>query len=136
MKKFIQALEEQGIMEAIVESAISTERITGIPVGQEVLEMILDFHMMIDEDLEDLFLQEASAIAMRSIFKHVQKKVVERQKVEAMNDVDFDGLFAKATGKVPLKEEVKKAIDSLNEEIKKLNESFADMTKSWFDDCK
>lgn len=121
MKKFIKALEDKGIMENIVTSGIITEKMTGIPVGHEGLEMILDFHMTIDEDPEDIFLQEAHAIAVKSIFKYVQKQIAERQKVEALNDVDFEGLFAKATGKAPVKEEVKK------EESKDLNAKIEDM---------
>lgn len=96
MKKFIKALEDQGIMEGIITSGIVTEKITGEPVSIGGLEMILDFHMTIDEELEDIFLQEAHAIAMKSVFKYVQKQILERQKVEAMDCVDFKGMFEKA----------------------------------------
>lgn len=121
MKKFIKALEDKGIMEAIVVSGVFTEKVTGRPAPQDGLEMILDLHMWQDEELEDIFLQEAHAIAVKSVFKYVQKQIVERQKVNALNDVDFEGLFAKATGKAPLKEEVKK------EESKDLNAKIEDM---------
>lgn len=120
MKKFIEALEKNGGMGRIVNSAIMSEKVTGRPVQQEGLHMILDFEMAMDENLEDIFLQEAHAIAVKSVFKYVQKQIVERQKVEAMNGVDFDGLFAKATGKTPSKEAEQKKETN----VEKLAEEF------------
>jgi hypothetical protein len=146
MKKFIKALEDKGIMKGIVDSAIITENITGCHVNQNGLEMILDFHMMKDEDLEDIFLQEAHAIAVKSVFKYVEKQIAERQKVEAMNGVDFDALFAKATGKTPSNEDAKKEeskdLDAKIEDImleslsKALDEIFDDILKKMVNDCK
>lgn len=107
-------------MERTVDSGIFTEKMTGRPVGQNGLEMILELEMTRGEDLEDIFLQEAHAIAMNSIFKYVQKQIVERQKVEAMDNVDFDGLFAKATGKTPSKEAEQKKETN----VEKLAEEF------------
>lgn len=146
MKKFIKALEGKGIMKEIVDSAVITEKMMGRPVQQDGLEMILDFHMTIDENLEDIFLQEAHAIAVKSIFKYVQKQVVERQKVEALVGVDTDALYAKATGKTASKEQVQKEESKdLNARIedmvmesmsKALDDMFGNMLKSMFDDCK
>lgn len=149
MKKFIEALEKNGGMGRIVNSAILSEKVTGRPVSQEGLHLILEFEMAMDENLEDIFLQEAHAIAVKSVFKYVQKQIVERQKVEAMNGVDFDGLFAKATGKTPSKEqkeqEQKEESKDLNDRIedmvlksmsKALDEMFGNMLKATFDDCK
>lgn len=82
--------------------------------------MILEFEMAMDENLEDIFLQEAHAIAVKSVFKYVQKQIVERQKVEAMNGVDVDALFAKATGKTPSKEAEQKKETN----VEKLAEEF------------
>ena len=95
MKKFIKELEDRGIMKEMVDSAIITEKITGCPVNQDGMELVLGFHMGFEEDLEDLFVEESNAIAMNSVFKYFQKLITERQKVEALNDVDFDALFAK-----------------------------------------
>lgn len=120
MKKFIKALEDKGIMERIVDSGIFTEKMTGRPIEQGGLEMILEFEMVKDENLEDIFLQEAHAIAVNSIFKYVQKQIVERRKVEAMDNVDVDGLFAKATGKTPSKEAEQKKESN----VEKLAEEF------------
>lgn len=137
MKKFIKALEDKGIMKSIVDSAVITENITGCHVNQNGLEMILDFNMMKDEDLEDIFLQEAHAIAVKSVFKYVEKQIAERQKVEAMNDVDFDALFEKATGKTPSKEESKN-LDAKIEDMmlksmsKALDEMFSEILKNNF----
>lgn len=104
MKKFIKALEDKGIMEKIIDSGIRTEKMTGRPVEQGGLETILGFEAMRNKDLEEIFIQESHAIAMNSIFKYVQKQIVERQKVEALVGVDTDALYAKATGKTSSKE--------------------------------
>lgn len=147
MKKFIKALEDNGIMKRIVDSAVITEKITGEPVSIGGLEMILDFHMTIDEDLEDIFLQEAHAIAVKSIFKYVQEQILERQKAEYVADIDMENLFKKMTGQKEAEEPVKKpevpndlekkieemVLGSLQDVVKEL---FTDMMKPMFDDCK
>lgn len=121
MKKFIKALESSGIMENIVRSAIMTEKLTGMPVGQSGVEMVLEEHMSEDEDLEDVFLQEAHEIAMKSVFEHVQKQIEEQKKLEVMN-VD------------KLKD---KEIEAIIEAIAKkfIDEAF-DILKNMIDDCK
>ena len=145
MKRFIKALEDNGAMDRIVKSAFETEKLTGRPVSQEGLNLILDFEMAMDVDLEDIFLQEAHKIAVKSVFKYMQKKVVEKQKIEALNDVDVDALFAKATGKKPSKKQVQKEESKdLNDKIeemvlesmsKALDGLFSDVLKAIINDC-
>jgi hypothetical protein len=143
MKNFIKALEDKGIMNILVNSAILTEKITGIPVAQNGLEMILEHKFKEDEDLEDMFLQEAHGIAMKSVFKYVQKQIEERQKVEALNDVDFDTLFKKAFGQESSKKNVQeKSLDDEIEErlLESMSKAFSnaleDIVKDMFKDCK
>ena len=85
MKNFIKKLEDRGTMEIMVKSAISTEKIAGRPVSQIGLEMFLEKQMEEDEELEDIFLQEAHYMAMKSVFEYMQKKIEERKEVEASN---------------------------------------------------
>lgn len=143
MKNFIKALEDKGIMKSMIDSAILTEKITGTPVGQNCLEMILDCNFEEDEDLEDIFLQEAHEIAMKSVFKYVQKQIEERQKVEALDSVDFDTLFKKAIEQEPSKKDVQeKSLDDKIEEIllesmsKVFSNALEDILKDMFKDCK
>lgn len=82
MKRFIKALEDNGAMDRIVKSAFETEKITGRPVSQEGLNLILDFEMAIDEDLEDIFLQEAHKIAVKSVFKYMQKRLLKNRSLK------------------------------------------------------
>ena len=134
MKRFIKALEDKGIMENLVDSGVSTEKMTGASVRQQGMELILQYEMMKDEDLEDIFLQEAHAIAMESVFEHVKKQIDERHKVEVMEDVDVDALFAKATGKTPFREDLDGKIEEmlLNSLSRVLDDVLSDVLKSKF----
>jgi hypothetical protein len=126
MKKFIKELEDKGIMKRIVESGVFTENLTGHCVDVSGLEMILEREMSMDEDLEDIFLQEAHEIAMNKVFEYVHKQIEERQKVDALNDVDFDDLFAKATSK---EEKIKK-----NEDLEsKIEDAFMESVSKAFE---
>lgn len=143
MKKFIKALEEKGIMEKLIDSLVVSEKFAGIPVGQtqDAVKMILEFEMSKEEELEDLFLQEAHEIAMTFVFEYVKKQIVEKQKVEALNGVNFNALFEKATKKKEIlkkDEELDKKIENLVLDAmeKTLHEFLGDMLKNMFDDCK
>ena len=104
MKKFIKALENKGIMKSIVDSAIRGEKFIGSPMEQGALEMILEFEMSNDEDLEDIFLQEAHAIAMNSVFKYVQKQIEEKKKTDDVEDNNEDDSVGKLICALLLKE--------------------------------
>jgi hypothetical protein len=136
MKKFIKALEDGGVMERIISSGTMLEKWGG-SISEEGLNEILESVMKSDENLEDIFLQEAHAIAVKSVFKCVQKKILERQKIEALNHVNVDALFAKATGKKPVKEEPKIDYITTTRALSALfDEMFVDILRNRFDDGK
>lgn len=84
MKKFIKELEDRGIMKTMVDSAIITEKITGCPVRQDGMEMILGLRMKTDEDLEDIFIKEAMETAMKSVFEYLQEQISEKKKEQSV----------------------------------------------------
>ena len=109
MKNFIKALDERGITEAIVKSAIMTEKVTGRSITKGGLALILDYHMTEDEELEDIFLMDAHEIALDIVLDCIQKNVDAKKK----NNVEVEkSLF----------EELKNVID--------------DFFKNLEDDCK
>lgn len=141
MKKFIKALEDRGIMKSIVNSAILTEKVTGCSVNQEGLAMILDFKMTNDENLKDIFIQEAHEIAVKSVFEYVQKQIDEKEKVEALNNVDVEELFKKATRNAPIKEESKDMNDKIEDMLlesfsRVMDDVLTDLFKNMMDDGK
>ena len=110
MKKFIKALEDAGIMKKMVNSACKVEKMTGEPIKQRGMEMILELELARNEELLEIFFEETNEIAMKSIFKYLQKQILERQKTESLEEVDVDSLLEKALGKTSSKEESKKKL--------------------------
>lgn len=86
MKKFIKALEDRGVIKNLVDTAFTSERVLGCPIRKEAVEVILEFEMMQNENLEDIFLQEAHELAMNLVFEHVQKQVAETKGKKSAQD--------------------------------------------------
>ena len=146
MKKFIKALEDKGTIEFLVSSSMFTEEISGGSISMNDVEKILDLEFRRDEDLEHIFLEEAHIVAKKSVFEYVKKQILERQKAEVMNKVDFDGLLEKATGNMPEQKKESKDLDAkiedmLFESLSKVadelfKELFNNITKNILDDGK
>lgn len=132
MKKFIEAIKEQGIMDKMVKSCAMANKAMGtdnVPVG--AVAMMLKFEMMKDEDLAEIFFDEVSEIGFKAVTEVLQKELQEFEKCEALKDVDPDALFAKATG-AEQKQEDKKD-DALENAIINLLDT---VMKSIMDDLK
>lgn len=125
MKEFIKALEDKGIMEGIIESHIFAQSLVKHPIDKGGLEMILNLEMADDEELSDLFDEEACNLATDAVFKYVQEKVLEKEAEKALDDVDVDGLFEKAT----CEKKTVKFDESLHDALSKIFEAILDDLK-------
>lgn len=128
MKKFIKALEDNGGMKRIVDSAITKERLSGTSITEEGLNLLLDFEMAFNNESEDIFLQEARKLAVKKVFEYVQKQVEEKKsKTDKMDDASVDK-----------KEDIDEKIEDMIMECmsKALDSVLADVLKHAFDSCK
>lgn len=137
MKKFIEAIKEQGIMDRMVKSVIHTSEITGkddCPVG--AVGLMLKFEMLHNDDLFELFMDSVSELGFKAVHEVLMKEVQEYEKCEALKDCDPDALFAKATGKeAPAKEE-KQDMNKKDDIDKAIMNLLDTVVKSIMDDLK
>lgn len=85
MKKFIEVLKENGMMDRLVDCVRRTNEMTGkdkAPVS--AISMILKFEMMKDNTLADLFFDEATKLAFKQVTEYVNGQVQETEKTEAL----------------------------------------------------
>lgn len=90
---------------------------------------ILKFEMMKDESLFEIFMEEIQEVGFKVIADYINKQVQESEKMDAMNKVDPDALFRKATGQED-NEENHEAEDD------KVGKAFFDFLNALFDDLK
>ena len=75
MKKFIKALERERITDSIIRTAVLGNKLVGLPsFDSKDMNAILDIVFKDDEDLEDLFLQEAREVAVNIVLEYIKKK--------------------------------------------------------------
>lgn len=71
MNKFLKALQDAGIEEAILKHIAQKPAIT----AGEIADLI-DYELGKDENLEDAFLQDAHTLAINTVVGHYMKKVI------------------------------------------------------------
>lgn len=94
MEKTIRMLKDKGIFDAVVK---------GVRKGmkKEAVEGFLMLMLHADEELQDQWIDDVHKFGLDTVWKTAQDAVKEQEALEALNDVDPDALFEKATGHRP-----------------------------------
>lgn len=136
MKKFIEAINEKGITRKIVKCIKLAKKQTGDSDSDsdsegtfDAIKIILKIEMMKDEKLFDVFYDEIQELGFKFIAEYIDEQIQESEKIDAMNKVDPDALFRKATGQED-NEENHEAEDD------KVGKAFFDFLNALFDDLK
>lgn len=98
MEKTIRMLKDKGIFGKLVK-AVKND------MEKDKLECFLKMYIYLDEELKDQWCEEAKEIAMNSLWNTIQHELQEQKAVEALDDVDIDALYEKATGHRPDQEQ-------------------------------
>lgn len=98
MEKTIRMLKDKGIFDAVVK---------GVRKGmkKEAVEGFLMLMLHADEELQDQWIDDVHKLGLDTVWKTAQDAVKEQEALEALNDVDIDALYEKATGHRPDQEQ-------------------------------
>ena len=72
MNKFLKALQDAGVEEAILKHVSQKPAIT----AGEIADLI-DYEIGKDENLEDAFFQDAHSLGLNTVVGHYMKKVID-----------------------------------------------------------
>lgn len=85
MKKFIEVLKEKGIMDRMIDSVKKTNKVTGKDKAYvSSISLILKLEMLKDEELFNMFIDEATEHAFKHVTEYVNAQVQESEKTEAL----------------------------------------------------
>lgn len=91
MEKTIRMLKDKGNFDLLVEAVRKGMK-------KETVGGFLMFLLQADEELQNQWIDDVHILGLDTVWNTVQKAVKEQEAVEALNDVDPDALFEKATG--------------------------------------
>ena len=85
MKKFIEVLKEKGIMDRMIDSVKKTNKVTGKDnASVSAISLTLKLEMLTDEELFNMFIDEATEHAFKHVTEYVNAQVQESEKTEAL----------------------------------------------------
>ena len=110
MEKTIRMLKDKGIFDTVVK---------GVREGmkKEAVEGFLMILLHADEELQDQWIDDIHKLGLDALWNTIQHELQEQKAVEALNDVDPDALFEKATGHRPDQEDKDCCLDDLIDKL-------------------
>lgn len=85
MKKFIEVLKEKGIMDRMIDSVKKTNKVTGKDNASfSSISLIFKLEMLKDEELFNMFIDEATEYLFKHVTEYVNAQVQESEKTEAL----------------------------------------------------
>lgn len=73
MYEFMKVLKEAGIEESILKHVMQNQTVTGGDIAN-----LIEYEISKNEDLEDIFLQEAHSDAMHKVVTTYLKKIIDK----------------------------------------------------------
>lgn len=115
MKKTIEMLKQNGFFQTTVDNVRRG-------MSKDVMEDVLTIILLADEDFEHQWVDDVHKLGIEALWKAVQEEVEEQEAVEALDDVDPEALFRKATGqdqeKQDFESKLQEAVEALKDEIR------------------
>lgn len=132
MKEFIEYLKKSGKFDRMVYALKSTKEVVEELSFEDVkggIAKCISFERSLSEEFADKFAESACDIAIESIAKEVMNQIEESEKVEALNDFDYDSFFEKVFGK----EDKNEAVDKFNEVVEEFSEAVDELIDELID---
>lgn len=124
MENVIRMLKENGFFDTTVKNIRRGMK-------KDMMEDILCLFLQDDQSLEDQWIEDIHKLGVETLWKALQDAVQEQEAVEALNDVDPEALFEKATGM-----KKKKVCRSKEELLEEMMTDIKEILDDLFDDLK